>query len=70
VRKHLAATRVLLCRNCFRGGAGGSVKIAFQGTKLISGAWGEAKVEGKKISLEIDAKFQDWKTLPSSVWNI
>ena len=47
-----------MCRNCFRGGAGGSVKIAFQGTKLISGASGEAKVEGKKISLEIDAKFQ------------
>jgi len=37
---------------------GGSVKIAFQGTNLISGASGEAKVEGKKISLEIDARFQ------------
>ena len=37
---------------------GGSVKIAFQGTNLMSGASGEAKIEGKKISLEIDAKFQ------------
>jgi outer membrane protein OmpA-like peptidoglycan-associated protein len=37
---------------------GGSVKIAFQGTNLMSGASGEAKIEGKKMSLEIDAKFQ------------
>ena len=37
---------------------GGSVKIAFQGTNLLSGASGEAKIEGKKISLEVDAKFQ------------
>src|SRR6202140_2206217 len=37
---------------------GGSVKVGFQGTNLISGASGEGKVEGKKISLEIDAKFQ------------
>jgi hypothetical protein len=37
---------------------GGSVKIAFRGTNLMSGAFGEAKIEGKKISLEIDAKFQ------------
>jgi hypothetical protein len=37
---------------------GGSVKIAFQGTNLMSGASGEGKIEGKKISLEIDAKFQ------------
>jgi hypothetical protein len=37
---------------------GGSVKIAFQGTNLMSGASGEAKIEGKKISLEIDARFQ------------
>jgi len=37
---------------------GGSVKIALQGTNLMAGASGEAKIEGKKISLEIDAKFQ------------
>jgi len=37
---------------------GGSVKIAFQGTNLMQGASGEAKIEGKKISIEIDAKFQ------------
>jgi outer membrane protein OmpA-like peptidoglycan-associated protein len=37
---------------------GGSVKIAFQGTNMMSAASGEAKIEGKKISLEIDAKFQ------------
>src|SRR6267143_7108343 len=37
---------------------GGSVKTAFQATNLMSGASGEAKIEGKKISLQIDAKFQ------------
>ena len=37
---------------------GGSVKVEFQGTNLMSAASGEAKIEGKKISLEIDAKFQ------------
>lgn len=37
---------------------GGSVKIAFQGTNLMSGASGEAKIEGKKVSLEIAAKFE------------
>src|SRR6266853_5400660 len=37
---------------------GGSVKVALRGTNLMAGASGEAKIEGKKISLEIDAKFQ------------
>jgi hypothetical protein len=37
---------------------GGSVKIALRGTNLMAGASGEAKIEGKKVSLEIDAKFQ------------
>jgi outer membrane protein OmpA-like peptidoglycan-associated protein len=37
---------------------GSSVKIAFQGTEAMSGATGEAKVEGKKVNIEIDAKFQ------------
>jgi hypothetical protein len=49
---------------------GGSVKVGFQGTNLMSGASGEAKIEGKKISLELMRNFWDWKTLPSSVWNI
>ena len=46
-------TKALHCRE-----QGGSVKIAFQGTNLMSGASGEAKIEGKKISLEIDARFR------------
>jgi outer membrane protein OmpA-like peptidoglycan-associated protein len=37
---------------------GSSVKIAFQGTEATSSALGEAKVEGKKTNIEIDAKFQ------------
>ena len=37
---------------------GSSVKIAFQGTEAMSSATGEAKVEGKKTNIEIDAKFQ------------
>jgi outer membrane protein OmpA-like peptidoglycan-associated protein len=37
---------------------GSSVKIAFQGTDAMSSATGEAKVEGKKTNIEIDAKFQ------------
>jgi outer membrane protein OmpA-like peptidoglycan-associated protein len=37
---------------------GGSVKIDFRGTELMSRASGEAKVEGKKANIEIDAKFQ------------
>jgi len=37
---------------------GGSTKVDFQGTDLLRGASGEAKVEGKKVNFEIDAKFQ------------
>jgi outer membrane protein OmpA-like peptidoglycan-associated protein len=37
---------------------GSSVKIAFQGTEAMSGATGEAKVEGKKTNIEIDTRFQ------------
>jgi outer membrane protein OmpA-like peptidoglycan-associated protein len=37
---------------------GGSVKVAFQSSSLMAGATGEAKVEGKKSNVEIDAKFQ------------
>jgi len=36
---------------------GGSVKIEFSSTELMSGASGEARVEGKKTSMEIDARF-------------
>jgi len=32
---------------------GGAVKVDFQGTELMSGASGEAKVEGKKTNIEI-----------------
>jgi outer membrane protein OmpA-like peptidoglycan-associated protein len=37
---------------------GGSTKVDFRGTDLLQGASGEAKVDGKKINFEIDAKFQ------------
>jgi outer membrane protein OmpA-like peptidoglycan-associated protein len=37
---------------------GGTTKVDFQGTDLLERASGEAKVEGKKINFEIDAKFQ------------
>jgi outer membrane protein OmpA-like peptidoglycan-associated protein len=37
---------------------GGNTKVDFQGTDLLQGASGEAKVEGKKTNFEIDAKFQ------------
>ena len=38
-------------------GAGGSTKIDFQGTELMSSAKGEAKVQNKGNRIEIDAKF-------------
>ena len=38
---------------------GGTAKVDFQGTDLLRGASGEAKVEGKKTSLTIEAKFQN-----------
>jgi outer membrane protein OmpA-like peptidoglycan-associated protein len=37
---------------------GGSAKIRFQGTELLSRASGEAKVEGKKTNIQIEAKFE------------
>lgn len=36
---------------------GGSAKVDFEGTDLLQGASGEAKVEGKKANFEIDVKF-------------
>jgi outer membrane protein OmpA-like peptidoglycan-associated protein len=38
--------------------AGGSTKIDFQGTELLQGATGEAKVESKSNRIEIDVKFE------------
>jgi outer membrane protein OmpA-like peptidoglycan-associated protein len=38
---------------------GGMTKVDFQGTSLLERASGEAKVEGKKTNLAIDAKFQN-----------
>jgi len=38
--------------------AGGSTKLDFQGTELLQGASGEAKVESKSNRIEIDAKFE------------
>jgi outer membrane protein OmpA-like peptidoglycan-associated protein len=39
--------------------AGGSTKLDFQGTELLQGAAGEAKVESKSNRIEIDAKFEN-----------
>src|ERR1700756_67953 len=36
---------------------GDSIKVDFHGTELMQNASGEAKVTGKKSSVEIDAKF-------------
>jgi outer membrane protein OmpA-like peptidoglycan-associated protein len=36
---------------------GNAVNVDFHGTELMSGATGQARVEGKKSSVEIDAKF-------------
>jgi outer membrane protein OmpA-like peptidoglycan-associated protein len=38
---------------------GESVAVGFRGTDLLASASGEAKVEGKKSSIEIDAKFDN-----------
>ena len=38
---------------------GEAVAIGFRGTDLLASASGEAKVEGKKSSIEIDAKFEN-----------
>jgi outer membrane protein OmpA-like peptidoglycan-associated protein len=37
---------------------GGNVKVDFRATDLLAGAGGEAKVEAKKTTITIDAKFQ------------
>ena len=37
---------------------GGTTKVDFQGTDLLQGASGEAKVEGKKTNFQIEVKFQ------------
>ena len=37
---------------------GSNLKIDFRGTELMTGAVGEAKVEGKRTTVTIDAKFQ------------
>lgn len=37
---------------------GGTAKVDFQGSDLLKGASGEAKVEGKKTNFSIEAKFQ------------
>jgi outer membrane protein OmpA-like peptidoglycan-associated protein len=41
--------------------AGGTTKIDFQGTELMQGATGEAKVESKSNRMEIDARFQGFE---------
>src|SRR5271154_2793474 len=41
--------------------AGGTTKIDFQGTELMQGATGEAKVESKSNRMEIEAKFQGFE---------
>jgi hypothetical protein len=38
---------------------GGSTKVDFQGTDLLQGASGEARVEGKKTNFLIEVKFQN-----------
>jgi outer membrane protein OmpA-like peptidoglycan-associated protein len=37
---------------------GANVKIEFRGTELMQSASGEARVEGKKTNIEVDAKFE------------
>src|SRR5271156_3017183 len=41
--------------------AGGTTKIDFQGTELMQGATGEAKIESKSNRMEIEAKFQGFE---------
>lgn len=41
--------------------AGGATKIDFQGTELMQGASGEARVDVKSNRMEIDAKFQGFE---------
>ena len=42
----------------YRPQGGGAVKTEFQGSSIMPSATGEAKVEGKKNNIEVDAKFQ------------
>jgi outer membrane protein OmpA-like peptidoglycan-associated protein len=42
----------------YRPQGGGAVKVEFQASSLMPSATGEAKVEGKKNNIEVDAKFQ------------
>ena len=37
---------------------GGTTKVEFRGTDVLQGASGEAKVEGKKTNIQVDAKFE------------
>jgi outer membrane protein OmpA-like peptidoglycan-associated protein len=39
--------------------AGNSTRISFQGTELLQGATGDAKVDSKSSRMEIDAKFEN-----------
>ena len=38
---------------------GGNIKIEFRGTELMQRATGEAKIEGKKTNIEVDASFEN-----------
>ncbi len=53
-----AATSVSRTLKAMHFRTGSSVKIDFHSTELLQGASGEAKIEGKKANLTIDAKFQ------------
>lgn len=53
-----AATSVSRTLKAMHFRQGSSVKIAFQATDQMRGASGEAKIEGKKANVTIDAKFQ------------
>lgn len=52
------ASKVIHTTKAMHYGQVGMVKIPFQGSDLMSGATGEAKIESKKNNIEIDAKFQ------------
>jgi len=47
-----------------------AVKIDFRGTELMQNASGEAKVTGKKSSVEIEAKFEGLDDPPNWALNI
>ena len=52
-----ANSKVVHTTKAMHYGQVGAVKIPFQGSEQMSGATGEAKVEGKKNNIEIDARF-------------